>query len=183
MTGRTVSVMAVGVCLAVGIGVWIGTAARLRPMTNMSAYNTQLATDPSADIASDKSNISVSQSLQPATAATPATDKGRARGRATSRRTGVLISPALAKHVRPLLRNGANVTVAADGFSSAAEFVTVARAAHNTGVPFMLLKHRVVTEGRSLATAIESSKPELNGRLEAQRASAEARVDVAYIAS
>ena len=95
-------------------------------------------------------------------------------------RTGVLISPALARHVKPLLRSGADVTVAADGFRSAAEFVTVARAARNTGVPFMLLKHRVVSEGRSLARAIESSKPELDGTLEAQRAAAEARVDMAY---
>jgi len=96
-------------------------------------------------------------------------------------RTGVLISPALARHVKPLLRSGANVTVAADGFRSAAEFVTVARAARNTGVPFMLLKHRVVSEGRSLAKAIETSKPELDGALEAQRAAAEARVDMAHV--
>jgi len=98
--------------------------------------------------------------------------------------TGVLISPALARHVKPLLRSGANVTVAADGFRSAAEFVTVARAAQNTGVPFMLLKHRVISEGRSLAKAIESSKPELNGSREAGRAAAQARVDMAaYVVS
>ncbi|MGE3577057.1 MAG: hypothetical protein AB7I25_01255 [Vicinamibacterales bacterium] len=148
----------------------------------MSVYDTQPVDAPPTGVTSAADDVHLPAPREQAVARTSNTDNRQAPRRVTPRRTGLLISPALAQHVRPLLRSGANVAVAADGFRDATEFVTVAHAARNTGVPFMLLKHRVVVERRSLAGAIESSRPELNGRLEAQRASAEARVDVAYIA-
>src|SRR5690606_27375440 len=90
--------------------------------------------------------------------------------------------PALRDQLALVLNRGADLTIAADGFDDTAEFAAVAYAARNTGVPFMLLKHRVVDEGMSLADAIEASQPTLNGVLEAERASAEAWADLARIA-
>jgi hypothetical protein len=74
------------------------------------------------------------------------------------------------------------VAIAAEGFADAAQFAAVAYAARNTGVPFMLLKHRVLEEGMTLADAIQASQPTANGVLEAERASAEAWSDLARLA-
>ena len=89
--------------------------------------------------------------------------------------------PALHARLEPVLNSGADIAVAADGFTDAAEFAAVAYAARNTGVPFMLLKHRVLVEGMTLADAIEVSQPTTNAVLEAERASAEAWSDLARI--
>ena len=75
------------------------------------------------------------------------------------------------------------MTIAAEGFHSAEEFATVAHAAKNTDVPFMVLKHRVLTEGKSLAKAIRESKPDLDANAEVRRARAEARSDLDNLAS
>jgi len=71
--------------------------------------------------------------------------------------------------------------LAADGFRSAEEFAIVAHAARNTKVPFMLLKHRVVTEGRTLADALHEAKPELDAQAEVKRAEAAAKSDMAAV--
>jgi hypothetical protein len=84
-------------------------------------------------------------------------------------------------HARRLLAQGTDVTKASDGFRDAEQFVTVAYAAKNTNVPFILLKQRVLEEKKSLAAAIQISKPDLNGALEAERARAEARADLARL--
>jgi hypothetical protein len=72
--------------------------------------------------------------------------------------------------------------MASEGFRSAEEFATVAHAARNTNVPFMMLKHRVVTEGQSLEDAIRESKPDADAKAEVQRARDAARSDVEAIA-
>lgn len=46
----------------------------------------------------------------------------------------------------------------------------------------MVLKHRVVNERKPLATAIRESKPDVDAVVEAQRAQAEARSDLAALA-
>jgi len=56
--------------------------------------------------------------------------------------------------------------------------MTVAHAARNTQVPFMVLKHRVLNEGRTLADAIREYKPEVNAKAEVTRARAAARADL-----
>ena len=76
----------------------------------------------------------------------------------------------------------ANMAMAADGFRSAEQFATVAHAARNTEVPFMVLKHRVLNEGKSLAQAIRESKPAIDAANEASQARAQARSDIAAIA-
>jgi hypothetical protein len=92
-----------------------------------------------------------------------------------------LSDPRLHDRVRPLLNRGAKIDIAAEGFRSAEEFATVAHAARNTNVPFMVLKHRVLTEGRPLADAIREVKPEVDARAEVKRAQMAARSDVAAV--
>jgi hypothetical protein len=84
-------------------------------------------------------------------------------------------TPKLQKALKPLLRRGTDMTRAADGFGSAVQFAAVAHASKNTDVPFVILKHRVLDEKKSLATAIHESKPQLNARREADRAWNQAR--------
>ena len=90
--------------------------------------------------------------------------------------------PRLHDRLKPVLNRGARMQVAAEGFSSAEEFATVAHAARNTNVPFMVLKHRVLNEGRTLADAIRDSKPEVDAKAEVARAEAAAKSDIAAIA-
>ena len=71
--------------------------------------------------------------------------------------------------------------VAAEGFRSAEEFATVAHAARNTNVPFMVLKHRVLEEGRTLENALRDVKPEIDAKAEVARAQAAAKSDVAAV--
>jgi hypothetical protein len=59
----------------------------------------------------------------------------------------------------------------------------VAYASHNTGVPFVVLKHRVLDEGRTLTSAIRESQPAADATSEVQRARAEARSTILSIGS
>ena len=71
--------------------------------------------------------------------------------------------------------------VAAEGFRSGEEFATVAHASRNTQVPFLILKHQVLQEGRNLADAIHQAKPDVDAKAEAARAQAAARSDIAAV--
>ena len=75
------------------------------------------------------------------------------------------------------------MSMAAEGFRSGEQFATVAYAARNTEVPFMLLKHRVLSEGLSLEQAILESKPVADAATEVTRASDAAKADVDAITS
>lgn len=115
----------------------------------------------------------------PAEAAAPAS----APSKATARTASVPVSaPELHARLKPVLNRGADMTLAAEGFRSAEQFATVAHAARNTEVPFLLLKYRVLSEGKSVAEAIRESKPAANAAVEANLARAQARSDLASIA-
>ena len=60
----------------------------------------------------------------------------------------------------------------------AEQFATLAHAARNTQVPFILLKHRVLTEGQTLEEAIRASKPDIDAHVEALKAKGMARADI-----
>ena len=92
-------------------------------------------------------------------------------------------SPELLGTLKPVLNRGTKMEIAASGFSSAEQFATVAYAARNTEVPFMVLKHRVLDEGKTLAAAIRESRPGINAAAEVVRARAAARRDVAALVS
>jgi hypothetical protein len=86
--------------------------------------------------------------------------------------------PELRDRVKKVLNPGARLELAAEDFTSAEQFVTVAHAARNTQVPFAVLKDRVLNQGKSLADAIHEFKPELDARAEVMRARTEARSDL-----
>lgn len=91
--------------------------------------------------------------------------------------------PELLDRLQPLLNRGANMKIASEGFRDAELFASVAHAAKNTEVPFVLLKQRVLREGMTLDRAIAELKPKANASIEASRARAEARSDIASLAN
>jgi hypothetical protein len=91
--------------------------------------------------------------------------------------------PALQARLKPVLNRGAKMEIAASGFRDAEQFATVAHAARNTELPFMVLKHRVLNEGRSLTEAIRASKPDLDAAAEVRRAREQARTDLESISN
>ena len=90
-------------------------------------------------------------------------------------------APELHARMKPVLARGTKLPLAVEGFTSAEQFATIARAARNTQVPFILLKHRVLTEGLSLEEAIRVSRPDIDAKTEALRAKGEARADILSI--
>ena len=140
------------------------------------------------------SDVSVTEPAAPAPTETPAPAAPRARvnaPRASADRaesaaanTAAAIpasTPELQQRLKSVLRSGAKMDVAADGFKNAEQFATVAHASRNTDVPFMLLKHRVVDEGKSVEAAIRESKPDLDASAEVAKARDQARADVAAL--
>jgi len=86
--------------------------------------------------------------------------------------------PEFRDRVKAVLNRGAQPEIAAADFASAEQFMTVAHAAQNTQLPFMVLKDRVLNQGQSLAQAIHEFKPDLDARAEVTRATAAAREDL-----
>lgn len=80
--------------------------------------------------------------------------------------------------VQKVLNKGTRMELAAEDFESGEAFVTVAHAARNTSVPFMVLKHRVLNEGQTLAEAIHDARPNLDATAEVARARAAAKADL-----
>ena len=168
MTMGKMTALGLGFVGAFALGVWTGPHIMQRVDREASAVHETVA-------------VPGSQSE----AAKPASEASTATRRAPVARTArvEVTAPALQDRLKPVLNRGANMAVAADGFHSAEQFATVAHAARNTDVPFLLLKHRVLNEGKSVAEAIRESKPAVNAAVEADLARAQARSDVASIAS
>ena len=91
--------------------------------------------------------------------------------------------PELRDRVKAVLNPGTKIELAAEHFETPAEFVTVAHAARNTSVPFVVLKHRVLNEGQTLAEAIHEFKPNLDAKAEVARARAEAQADLGNLSN
>jgi hypothetical protein len=89
-----------------------------------------------------------------------------------------LWEPELRDRAKAVLNPGSRLEVAAADFGTPEQFMTVAHAARNTKVPFVVLKDRVLNRGQSLAEAIREFKPELDARAEVTRARAAARSDL-----
>jgi len=127
--------------------------------------------------------VAVETEAAPAPAPEPRAAAPRVARRTAPARPAVAVdAPELHARLKPVLNRGTKMDIADDGFSSAEQFAMVAHAAKNTGVPFVVLKHRVLEEGKSLTAAIRESKPDLNAAAEARRARAAARDDISAIA-
>jgi hypothetical protein len=88
-------------------------------------------------------------------------------------------APELHERLKPVLARGTKMHLAIEGFEDAEQFATIAHAARSTNVPFVLLKHRVLVEGQTLAAAIRASRPDLDASAEVARARRAARADLA----
>ena len=178
--GKTAALTA-GFLGAFAVGVAVGPSVRDR----LSVENTRV-TVPSAETSATKVSPPTASSTAPAktpraraTAAAPKTAPSSAVKDPSS---SVPVSePRLHARLKPVLNRGARMDVAAEGFRSAEEFATVAHAARNTDVPFMVLKHRVLIDGRTLADAIHEAKPGVDARAEVARAEAAAKSDIATV--
>ena len=170
MTIGKMTALGLGFVGAFALGVWTGP------------HITQRA-DPTASVVHE--TLALPGAPDEATAAREARNASRAAAAraAVARTARVDVSaPALHDRLKPVLNRGANMALAAEGFRSAEQFATVAHASRNTEVPFVLLKHRVLVEGKSVADAIRESKPAANAAVEANLARAQARSDIAEIA-
>jgi len=162
---------------AVGLGAWIGPQIhRVTPVTDVSVAN-QAPQVTSANHPMPKDARR--------TSALPRDEKPRTRVESLSRtapaataRSVPAVAPALHEVLKPVLNKGADMTIASRDFVDGEQFAAVAHAARNTEVPFMVLKHRVLDEGKSLEDAIREFKPQLNAVVEANRARAEAKSDI-----
>ena len=181
-TGKT-SAATLGLVGGLALGAWIGS--------EMTLMNRQASFSDPAVVAAQ----SVEEPGVPARRATPKRVTRVARAASSSvvdatapRSAPTLVmtipvsAPELHRAMKPVLARGTKLPLAVEGFTSAEQFATVAHAARNTQVPFILLKHRVLTEGQSLEAAIRMSKPDLDARTEAARARDEARSDIAALA-
>lgn len=173
MTFGKAAAVAMAVVGALALGIWVSPHVR-----NL---------DQSAPVTSTVQGKGLPTDSQPATRATTRSAKPTAKSTAAPAATAKTPDaiPASADnvqaHVKPLLNRGANMTMASEGFRDAEQFVTIAHAARNTEIPFILLKHRVLTERKSLSAAIRESKPQLDATVEANRARAEAKSDLAKL--
>jgi len=182
MTAGKAAALTAGFVGAFAIGVAVGPSVRDR----LPVEKTRVAVPPA--------ETTVTTAPAP-TASKPPARTARARATASAPKTApssavkanaasssVPVSePRLHARLKPVLNRGARMDVAAEGFRSAEEFATVAHAARNTDVPFMVLKHRVLIDGRTLADAIHEAKPEADARAEVARAEAAAKEDIATV--
>src|SRR6187399_2033165 len=155
------SVIAAAITGALALGVWTGPS--LRSTEGASASEARVV-EPSA-----------------VTVETPRVVRTAAVRETEVRLVSMPITDGVMGRVKPLLNKGTNVEMAADGFKDAEQFAAVAHAAKNTGAPFMVLKSRILEDGRTLRAALQELRPDLNATIEAQRAQAEARSDVAAV--
>ena len=167
MTFVKASALTLGVAAAFAIGVWTGPRITSRMST----------VAPESAVAVDTAPV-----VAPAAPAKPA-----ARAKTTERTAQVpavaVSAPALHRQLKQLMFKGTNMDKASDGFRNAEQFATVAYASHNTGVPFVVLKHRVLNEGKTLTSAIRESLPTTNAAMEVERARAQAHSTLVSIGS
>jgi hypothetical protein len=167
MTIGKMSLLTLGFVGTFALGVAVGPAVldRMDRQTVVSAPPVVQPTEPATPIAKSRPSPSA-----------------RAKAAVEARETVPAVAasePELHARLKPVLNRGAKMSVAAEGFRDAEQFATVAHAARNTDIPFMVLKHRVLNEGQSLANAIRASKPGVDARAAVERARTEARADVA----
>jgi hypothetical protein len=166
MTIGKMTALSLGLVGGFALGVWTGPHITQRAQRAASAVHETVAVPGSQNEAK------------------PAEAPSSTRRAAVTRTARVEIgAPKLQERLKPVMNRGANMSIAAEGFHSAEQFATVAHAARNTEVPFVLLKHRVLNEGKSVAEAIHESKPAAHAAVEANLARAQARSDIASIAS
>ena len=169
MTFGRASVLALGVLCGLAMGILGGTVVGLK--LGQRAIDRTSSEIQVPEARNEPRSVAAGQSRRAAAARSAIPSR-------TAKAAIPVSAPELQKHLQPLLNKGSDMTLAARDFRDAEQFAAVAHAARNTNVPFVLLKHRVLNEGKTLAEAIRESKPDLNALAEANRARAEARSDI-----
>ena len=181
MKGKT-SAATLGLVGGLALGVWIGsemTSGREAVSPGPAVVAAQEAETPAAtpQPAKPKRVVNTARAKAAAAIEAPAPES------APKLVMKVPVSaPELHQRMKPVLARGTKLPLAIEGFSDAEQFATVAHAAKNTQVPFILLKHRVLSEGQSLEQAIRASKPDIDAKAEVEKARAAARSDIAAVA-
>ena len=161
---------------AVALGIWIGPHVTHRD-TVAVAPTAQAPDSEQQQAAPVARRAPAPQRATAKSITTTASTMKRTPAGATPR-TVPAAAPALHDVLKPLLNKGADMGLASEEFVNAEQFAAVAHASRNTELPFMVLKHRVVEEGKSLEAAIRELKPSVNADAEADRARAQAKSDV-----
>jgi hypothetical protein len=172
------SAAALGLVGGLALGVWIGSEMTLSRGTNTSepAVVTAPAIEETAAPAVPAKPKRVNRVVR--AASTSAAEAPTPESAPKLVMTIPVSAPELHQRMKPVLARGTKLPLAVEGFTSAEQFATLAHASRNTQVPFILLKHRVLTEGQSLEEAIRASKPDIDAKTEALRAQGEARADI-----
>ena len=182
MRGRT-SAATLGLVGGLALGVWIGsemTSGREAMAPAPAVATTQAAEIPAAPQPDKPKRVTrVARVNRPAAAV----DAPAPESAPKLVMTIPVSAPELHARMKPVLARGTKMPLAAEGFKDAEQFATLAYAAKNTQVPFILLKHRVITEGQSLEEAIRASKPDVDAKGEVARARAAARSDIAALSN
>jgi hypothetical protein len=164
MTVGKATLLTIGLAGALAIGIGLSIANHRESTSPDSAKVTNA---PAAGVAAERSTKPVPASRADAV-------------KAVAMRPVPPKSPELEHRLKPLLNRGTNMDSAAEGFKDWRDFATIAHASHNTQVPFMVLKHHVLNEGRTVESVIAEFKPELDAKAEASRAREEASQDLAW---
>lgn len=178
------SAATLGLVGGLALGVWIGsemTSGREAATPEPAVVATPVAEEPAATTAQRAKPKRVTRTAR---VSAPAAVEAPAPESAPKLVMTIPVSaPELHARMKPLLARGTKLPVAVAGFTSAEQFATLAHAAKNTQVPFILLKHRVLSEGQSLEQAIRASKPDLDAKSEVERARTAAKEDLAAVSA
>ncbi len=161
---RNVVLLVIVLVIAVAVGIAVKRHVDARDESTSAAARTEEAKPLTAPVAAE-----------------PQEHVARPHSRTAAMPSVSASTPKLQTALKPLLNRGTNMTKAADGFQSGVQFAAVAHAAKNTAVPFVVLKHRVLNEKKTLAVAIHESKPQLNAKREATKAWDQARTEVSEL--
>jgi hypothetical protein len=175
MAVRKASAFAAAFLGAMMLGAWVGPHLTDRPQ----AFGEAAVRPPPAEPVMTTSQPPPLKSS--ASEPSPVGTAGTTSANSTARPSISLSEPRFHKRMKPLLSNGADMKVVTAGFRSAEDFAATVHASRNTRVPFMVLKHQVVEQGKSLASAIHTVKPTADASLEADLARSEARSDLASL--
>jgi len=185
MTFGKAAALTVGFVGAVALGVAIGPSVR-DGMSDIAHRSTMTSTSKAPAGASERARSAPERAARAKAAPAPMAT-AKANEPAVAANAVRADEPRVQERLKPVLNRGANMDIAAKGFLTAEEFATVAHAARNTQVPFMVLKDRVMTEKRpmteSVAAAIREFKPGLDAKAEVTRAQRQARADLSAISS
>lgn len=187
MKGGRTSAATLGLVGGVVLGAWIGSEMTLMNSRDVAAPEPAVAAaaapvqEPIAPAMPARTRR-VTRVTRPA----PATANVTPAPRKSTPKLVMTIpvsAPELHQRMKQVLARGTKLPLAVEGFTSAEQFATLAHAARNTQVPFVLLKYRVLTEGQSLEHAIRVSRPEIDAKTEALKARGEARADILSLSS